>query len=177
MLAKTIANYGGPKVNGKPVEDPETDVSDYEWNLLTEDSAQATQTVGRAWVRFPTVAGGTPPFDIPSSTVAHDTAWGSGASSRPTVTKTATGRYTITFPSSQVDGLGVTEIVSFRHVVSCAVLIDNPPDPLDEVNVKVLSRNGNVITVKTIQENVAPPVLADVGNSSGNPFEVQLALR
>lgn len=177
MLAKTIANYGGPKSNGKPVEDPETDISDDEYNLLIEDSAQATQTVGRAWVRFPTVAGGSPPFDIPSTTIVHDTAWGSGASSRPTVTKTATGRYTITFPASQVDGLGETEIVSFRHVLPCAVLIDNPPDPADEVNVKVLSLNGNGINIKTIQENVAPPVLADVGNSSGNPFEVQLALR
>jgi len=174
MLAKTIANLGGPKRNGKPQEDPLTDVSDDEYNRLLEDSAQTSQTVGRAWVRFLTVSGGTPPFNIPSTTIVHDTVWGGGASSRPTVTKTATGLYTVTFPASQVDGLGITEIVSFRHVIGPSTIA---LDPVDEVTAKVLSLSGNVIAIKTIQEHAVPPVLADVGNNSSNPFEVQLALR
>lgn len=173
MTPKTIANLGGVKVNGKPSEDPETDVADDEWNRQIEDTAQCTQTVTRAWVRWLTISGGSLPIAVPISTIVHDTNWGSGASSRPVITKTATGRYTVTFPTTQTDGLGVDETVSFRHAMAGTIALD----AVDEVDAKVLTRNGNIITIKTIDESVTPPVLSDVGANSSAPFEVELLLR
>lgn len=169
MEAKTIANYGGPFDDEIPVANPETEQSADYANREMEDCAQMTITAMRASVTFTTTSDAAP-ATVAAANVAHDTVWGSGVASRPTITKTATGRYTITFAASFTDALSVVENVSFRRGICDAM----SSDPIDNCKAQILTIASNVITLKT---EAPTGTLADVGDNSGNPFEVTVFLR
>jgi hypothetical protein len=169
VQAKTIGNYGGPYVDQDAVENPESEMAADEGNRLLEDTAQMTVACVRVTLNFLTSAAA-PPLDLPAATVEHDAVWGSGSSSAPTVRKTATGRYTITFPTPLTDSLSVSENVSFRRGDAGAM----SADPLDDCKAELLTIAANVVTLKT---EAPQATLADVGDNSGNPFEVTVWLR
>lgn len=167
MEPRTIGNYGGPKVDGLPVSNPETQVAASEMNRYMEDLAQATRTVLRACVSFPTNAGAAP-LTVPAGDVDHKSVWGSGAGQKPTVQKTGVGLYTITYATSFTDALSVAESVAFfAGHVSCM-----SSDSADILTARTLTVAANVVTIGVY----ASGALADVGNSSGAVFPVNVWL-
>jgi hypothetical protein len=164
MLPKTIGNYGGPFSDAFPIENPETDMDAAKANRLYEDSAQMTNTSTKACIVFDTVASG-------SATVSGiRSQWGNGDAQKPTVERTNTGLYTVTFPASFDDGLDLpdsVETVSFFDADAKA----RSADPADDVLAQVLTVAGNVITLKV---ESAFGTLADVGNNSSDPITVSL---
>lgn len=112
MTPKVIGNYGGPFVDSTAIENPETDLSADNGNRALEDLAQLTRTKPKAMVRFTATTTAAPTTVEPTF---WDTIWGSGVSQKPTINKTATGEYTISWATSYVDALGVTETVSFTY--------------------------------------------------------------
>lgn len=135
MLPKVLGDYGGPFIDEKPVEDPETQLSAAKGNRCFEDLAQLTRTATRAIVRFETVSSGNP------TTVSHVSVWGSGDAQKPTVARVATGRYSITYATSFTDSLSVVESVSF--VFASSALLGTVA-----ATTQIESISSNVVTVR-----------------------------
>lgn len=109
MTPKTLQDYGAPKVDAEPVENPTAEAAADEYNELTEDVAQMTRTADRFIVSFTTTATAAPT----TATVTYNwSIFGQGDSYKPTVAKTATGTYTLTYAASYVNGLQETETTS-----------------------------------------------------------------
>lgn len=108
-LSRTIETYGGPFVDAVPVDDPTTTESAGQHNRLTEDVAQATRTQPRAWVSFKTrtTNGAVTPDE-------GESMMGTGSAQLPTVARTGTGLYTVTYPPSWTDALGTLETIVFK---------------------------------------------------------------
>lgn len=126
MLEKTIGNYNGPLKDEEAISNPETQQSASAYNRHAEDSAQMTRTSIKCWVKFTTSSTAAPvAIDVSDST----SQWGDGASFAPTISKTATGTYTITYAVEYDDALvgtegndavAETEQVAFRFVEGSA---------------------------------------------------------
>jgi hypothetical protein len=112
MDARDLADYGGPKVDAKPVQNPESELTAGEYNREAEDVAQLTCCKVQAVVRFNTTAVAAPVV-YATAAVQHRSLWGNGDAQKPTVTKTATGRYTIAYPATFTDSLGIVETLNF----------------------------------------------------------------
>ena len=119
MQAKTIGQYGGPFRDKLAVANPETEQSAAVANRALEDTAQMTRTATRAMVKWNTSAGA----NGEQTVIDSCSVWGEGSAYAPTVAKTGTGTYTITYdteyPDALVgtegnDGVEETEQVSFR---------------------------------------------------------------
>jgi hypothetical protein len=109
-----IADYGVPDGGfkdgeGIAVEDPTTDQPADGANATFNDTASMTHTADRAWARF--TAGASPTI---VSTNGHDAMWGSLSGVKPTPAKTATGTWTLTWPSTVQDQLGATHTTNLR---------------------------------------------------------------
>lgn len=166
MEAKTIGNYGGPYSDAMAKENDETDMDADQGNRLLEDGAQMTRTSVKIQASFASTATGAPTTVTPTA----DTQWGSGSGTLPTIDKTATGRYTVTFDTEYADGLEVDETLALKRPLCQAW----SADVLDDVYAQVLSIAANVVTLK-----VESPrgTLADVGDNSSNPINVELWTR
>lgn len=99
----TIDTYGGVLTDEQPVANPTTEQSAAFGTRQMENNAQMTRTSVKAWVIFPTVAAAAP--QTPLATAGRSQMGVAGAD-LPTIAKTATGRYTVTYPASWVDALG-----------------------------------------------------------------------
>lgn len=117
MTPKTIANYGGPYADSEGKVNPETDLDATNGNRLLEDLAQLTRTKPKAMVRFTATATAAPTTVEPTF---WDTIWGSGLAQKPTIDKIATGEYVVSFATSYVDALGVSETVTFTYAAIVA---------------------------------------------------------
>lgn len=110
MIPRTIDTYGGVFVDAFNVEDPAIEISaDYD-NRLHEDVAQGSRTSDKMVVRFPTTATAAPTTVTASAGQSHK---GVASGDRPTVAKTGTGLYDVTFAATFTDPLGVVENVGF----------------------------------------------------------------
>lgn len=132
MLSKTIESYGGSFQDQEPVANPENELAAAQFNRLAEDGAQMTRTSPKIMVRFATSAAAAP-VSITVTDAASQ--WGEGNSYKPTVSKTATGTYTITYATEYDDALvgttgneGVeeTEQVAFRFIWGSALHTTGP---------------------------------------------------
>lgn len=168
MDPKTLGSYGAPKLDALPVSNPETQVAASEMNRYMEDLAQTTNTVARAIVRFTTTGLVGP---IPAASVFHRSLWGSGDAQKPTVIRTAVGLYSVTYDATFTDPLGYVETVAFFDGHCSARSIDS----LDNIDARTLSVVSNIVQVAAY-DTTAAPALADIGNNSGNPFDVTLWL-
>lgn len=161
MIATTLADYGGVKVDARPVVNPEAELAADDLNRAHENLAQLTMgSSARAVVRWTCGAAATvDPADI--SVRGH---WGNGDAAKPVITRAAQGRYTLTWAATYTDGLGYVEPVSLfagHGQGSVGGIV------ADRAHVEVSSATGNVATVLIIDKNEA---LADVGAVSGNPI-------
>lgn len=164
MIPKTIANYGGPKIDAQPVSNPETQIAANEFNRSIEDTAQMTRTAYRAIVQWTSITAA-PPAPVPTASIEVRTVWGNGNAQKPTIQKTGAGLYTITFPGTFTDDLGFVETVSFFDChVSVKSAVAN-----DEISGRAVVVAGNVIDI-AIYSPVG--VFSDIGNVGGAAFGV-----
>lgn len=103
-------SYGGVFVDRAPVAVPTQEQSSFFANRANCDLAQLTRTTERAFVLFTTLTDAGP---VAATVTAGRSHMGSGSGALPFVEKTATGLYTVTYPTSFVDELGATENISF----------------------------------------------------------------
>lgn len=117
MPLRTVDDYGGLKVNVQDPEYPEGEESAEEGNRKAVDLATFSSTSPFACCMF------TPTTDAPGAGLLLSPAVvtirshaGNGSSAKPTVTKTATGLYTIAWPSTYADAMvpTVTEDITIR---------------------------------------------------------------
>jgi hypothetical protein len=113
MLDKNIADFGGVKVDARPVKNPTSQQTANNHNNIAESVAQGTRTIKRVIVSFNTSAGAPGAITV----IDNRTVWGNGASYYPAIAKTGTGVYTITYNTSYTNALGTSEAVSlvFPH--------------------------------------------------------------
>lgn len=110
MTPKTAEDYGGGQaiLDQEPVEDPRGQLSADHYKRLTEDVAQMSRVVPRAILVWKTKGSG-----VVGTPVRTRTAWGDTLSYAPTIARTGAGLYTLTYPASFVDGLSVSESISW----------------------------------------------------------------
>ena len=104
MLPRTIANYGGAPQNEEAITDPTS-----EWDApfagrLFEDTAQATRSIGFTWFSFVTTLTAAT-VTVAAGNVAVAGLFGSGTPQKPTVSKTGTGVYVLTWATEFEDAL------------------------------------------------------------------------
>lgn len=102
----TYPTYGGEKADYSPVADPTTDLSAAQLNEARSDVAAMTRMIPRAYVAFSYATGVVTVAD-------NDSVWGNATP--PTVARTATGTFLITWPASIVDARGNTQTVNLRR--------------------------------------------------------------
>jgi hypothetical protein len=102
------STFGGPYRDFDNIEDPETDVGSDALNKLITQVVQLSHTAPRAWVR---VAAGAAP-----TLTDHDAVWGNTAGVAPTLARTGTGVYTVTWAATYNDLQATPEshAVNFR---------------------------------------------------------------
>jgi len=110
-----VATFGGLLNDFAPVTDPTTDrpsggatAPTTGSNIAYVDVAMLTLTGIRAWARI-TTAASTGAMVL----VGHYAMWGTGAPVAPTIARTSTGIFTITWPSSVQDQALVSHTPSF----------------------------------------------------------------
>lgn len=97
--------YGGSKTDFSSVVDPTTDRSAAEVNTAFASMSCASRTSIRTYLQFLGHAT-TPVLNF------HNAHWGSSLAVIPTITRNSTGNYTITFPSTVTDPLGVVQSIN-----------------------------------------------------------------
>lgn len=143
----SLSTYGGAKSNYASVEDATTDLDATQYNIMAANVAGMTQTAWRAWCAF--VGKASSPPDDPSSNV-HGAVWGNGLSVKPTVARTGTGVYTVTWPTTVTDELGTSHTVNLRR--ACWNIEGTTP-----FEVTVTLTSVNVATIRTFTVGTSTP--------------------
>lgn len=149
MNPHTIASLGGPYQNEEAVVDPTSEVDAAFHNRTLEDVAQCGRAVGFSWYSFTTTATAAP-VTLAANTVAVSGLFGSGNAQKPTVAKTATGVYTLTWPTTFDDALvGVTGMTAVAETQSVAFTFAAQPNVFGATNgyARVFSLSSNVATI------------------------------
>lgn len=159
---RTIDNYGGVFSDAFSVEDATTEISSTFDNRLHEDTAQMSRTTRKVLVQFPTTSAGAPATVVATAGRSH-----AGVSSGllPTVSKTATGRYTLTWPSSFTDALQEAETLSLTFARGSVM------HNTTFGRVQCTAAGANVVLVSVITNNAGTDTLSDLGG--GITIEVE----
>lgn len=127
-LIRRLDDYGGPIENYFPVTDPTKDEDAKFRNRYACDTAMLTHTGAVAIFAFTSETGGAPT----EPTFVHDARWGNATAIKPTIVRTATGIWTITWPAVVSDDLtpfdpsvggGVQHTVNFRAAKAQATTV------------------------------------------------------
>lgn len=141
---RSSAEYGVPYVDQESVSNPETQMAANKFNRLGEDVAQMTRVSKKVDVIFVTTSTAAPT----SATVSSGkTQWGTGSSYLPTVTKTATGEYTITWATSYADALDGTAADAVSETETLALTRAHASIQGDNTGFVKASASGNVVNV------------------------------
>lgn len=167
MTPKTIADYGGPYVDRGVKRDPSYQMGANQGNRFLVDTAQATRTVPRATVLFQLATSGS---TIDPANVTHTSVWGSGSTEKPTVARTGTGVYTVTWASSFDDEMPAPNTVTESVVFTFAEGQPNVRGATDG-RARVVSIISNVVTVQVYNTANA---LSDLGGSAS---QVEFSVR
>ena len=133
----TLATFGGQLNDYSPVVDPTTDRPAAGTNQAYSSIAMVTHTAPRAWCRFVTSAT-TPAL---ATNNGHDAMWGSSSGVKPTLLRNSIGNYSVTWPLTVTDEMGVSHTVNLRAV---KVSSEGPTNGFITATV-----SGNIVTVLT----------------------------
>lgn len=114
MLDRAAEDYGAPFTQQQETMNPQEEQTSDQYNKHAADSAMMT-VPAQNWVAsfVPTVTAA--PVTVSAANITAAGLNGTGAAAKPTVDKTATGAYTLTFPTSFVDAISRTNDVFFRY--------------------------------------------------------------
>lgn len=161
--SKTIASYGGPYLDRKTVSDPSSQMAARKGNRLLEDAAQMTRTNARARVAFQLATSGS---SIDPANVTHCTMWGSGSTEKPTVARTGTGEYTITWPATLPDGVGDPDVDGIGDDEAVVFTFEEGAPNVrgsTDGRARIATIVSNVVTIKVYDTTNA---LSDLGGSA-----------
>jgi hypothetical protein len=102
-----IAAVGGIIHDYRQIPDPTVERTASQENQIAADAIMATRTLTRAFATFS--ASTTPAL------VSHDAVWGTGPGVAPVIAHTGTGVFTITWPATVTDALGVVQPMNLRR--------------------------------------------------------------
>ncbi len=105
----SLSTLGGNLVNASPVVDPTTDLDGVADTKSRTNVAMMTHTALRSWCLF-TAAASTGAM----VRVAHDAQWGNASGVAPALARTATGTFTLMYPSTVYDEMGVPHSLNLR---------------------------------------------------------------
>jgi len=159
---RTIDNYGSVFDDAYSVEDATTEQSAAYANRVNEDVAHMSRTTPKVILQFLTT---TTAAVTPATVTAGRSHAGTSSGLWPTVSKTATGRYTVTWPASFVDELGVTETLSLTF--ARGDVIHNTTF----ARVQCTAAGANVVLVSVITNNAGTDTLSDLGGNV--PIQVE----
>ena len=171
-LPRNLASYGSPKKNARVITNPQTDITQGDWNRLVGDVAALTACPVKLRVQFLTTSTAGPVAVTPSFFAAQ---WGLDAASAPVVTKTGTGTYTVATPAAwatpgvwvySLDPDGVTSVSEQVIWVDSDAKIDGSIAATAAGSCRT-SRSGFTITVYVYD---ASNTLSDL--SGGKPIRV-----
>jgi len=114
-----LDTYGGVKENVRPIVDRTTEMDADDENQRSIDVAMMTQTSIRAVASF--VGTASSPPTAPTSGYVHVAQWGSALLVKPTFARTATGVFTITWPTTVTDELGTVHTLNFQYALQPSV--------------------------------------------------------
>jgi hypothetical protein len=158
MNPRTISSYGGPFQNEEAVVDPVSEVDAAFYDRMACDVAQTTLATGMTWFSF----------TVDAANVSVSGVWGNGSAAKPTVSKTATGTYTLTWTASFEDELvGVSNMTSVEETQSVAFTFASGLNVLGATNghARVSAIASNVVTV-LVYDDAAPAALSDLGGTA-----------
>ena len=92
---RTLASYGSPKKNGRPVSNSQTDITQNDWNRLVADVTALCGTPAKLRAQFQTTS--TNGAVTPTWFAAQ---WGVDSASAPAIARTGTGIYTVATPAA-----------------------------------------------------------------------------
>jgi hypothetical protein len=141
-----LASLGGILQNYRPVEDPTTDLDAGFGNKTRANAAAMTQTAPRAMVIF-TTASTTGGLVL----VGHWSLWGNTPTVAPSLARLTTGQYTVTWPATVTDELGVTHTVSLR-----AAMASTEGTTAYDPNAYPTVRFGNVVQANLFSASGSP---------------------
>jgi hypothetical protein len=105
----SLNTYGGIRENYAPILNPSTDYDANQIDEANADVAACTRTVSRGRIKL-TLASTTPGLILND----WETVWKESTDTLPILARSSTGVFTITFPTSVVDVLGVVRSVNIR---------------------------------------------------------------
>jgi hypothetical protein len=151
----SLSTYGGAKEDYAPVEDYTTDEAAAHRNLYAANVAAMTHTATRAWVSF---VGNASSATDPASNI-HDAVWGNGVSVKTTNARTGTGVWTLTWPTSVTDELGVSHAVNLRRAWasvegSTPYLVTVTPTSSNVLTVRIFNTSGTANDAAGVTINV-----------------------
>jgi hypothetical protein len=165
MNPHSISSYGGPFFDAKAVKDPTTQLAAAFADRMFEDVAQLTRASGFTWFSFITTLTAAV-TTLSAANVAVASFFGSGSAQKPTVSKTATGTYTLTWPSTFDDALvGVAGMDGVAETQSVAFTFASGLNNMGATNgyARVTAIASNVVTVKVYDTTDA---LSDLGGTA-----------
>lgn len=163
MLPKVIDDYGGARVNAKPVSNPKSQYAASSFNRAHEDLAQCTRTIIRAVASFIT----DPATDPNPANTQHRSVWGTAAPQKPVATRTGAGLYLLTYASSFDDGLGLpdsVESVTFAFPPLLSVLCGSGED----MRAFPFAFTANTVSIAVKRFSGGAWILADQDSGAAN---------
>ena len=167
MLPHTIESLGGPFQDEEAIVDPTSEVAAAFYNRKAEDVAQMTGACGFSWFSFITQTSGA---SVSAANVAVSGMFGSGSAAKPTVARTGTGTYTLTWPTEFDDALvGVTGMESVAETQSVAFTFAAQPNVMGATNgyARVTSLASNVVSITVYNTSDAASDLGGTATVSG----------
>lgn len=167
MEPRNLESYGGPFQNEEAVVDPVSEVDAVFLDRTLCDVAQLTVATGFTWFSFVTTTDAAP-VTVSAANVSVSGVWGNGSPAKPTVAKTATGVYTLTWPASFDDELvGVPNMDSVSETQSVAFTFPSGLNVLGSTNgtARVSAIASNVVTVR-VYDDAAPAAASDLGGTA-----------
>jgi len=167
MLPRTIQALGGPFQDGRLIKDPQSQLAALFYNRTIEDVAQLTRASGFTWFSFITTSTAAP-TTLSAANVAVSGFFGSGDGQEPTVEKTATGIYVLTWPTEFDDALSaVTGMESITETQPVVFTFASGLNVLGATNghARVSAIASNVVTVR-VYDDAAPAALSDLGGTA-----------
>jgi hypothetical protein len=148
---RTNASYGAVFVDESVVQKPTSELPADKFNRLAEDVAQMTRTSTKGDLKFSTT---TTAAVVAVSVTFGQSQWGTGSGQYPTISKTATGTYVITYPTTYDDALIGT---------AAALVAETEAVSLDVARGSIMSSSAKGYVICTSAANV---VTAYVYNTS-----------
>jgi hypothetical protein len=167
MLPRTLASYGGPYQNEEAVVDPTSELDAPFADRLMTDVAQLTEACGFTWFSFITTTDAAT-VTVSAANVAVSGFPGSGSAQKPTVSKTGTGVYTLTFADEFEDALvGVLNMDAVAETQSIVFTFASGLNVMGATNgtARVTALASNVVTVQ-VYDDAAPAALSDLGGTA-----------